>query len=253
MPGDWGGKYGLSLDAYHAVPAEWQVPSLIRAHEALGGTYRLQGRAPRVVWYELADGIRAGDAAYAAMTEGQRRTLCAHFLELLEKEERCHEFREYLDLWSDIADDAARERALAIAAAQPDSGFAQLIVRRMTHAGMPAAPQPRKAPRWFYSRRRSPILGLHTRRRERWVDERLVALKRAADDAGSTFAAAKREWLAAEFEYRVDAARHGGKPRHESPLAARREAARRALERARGELEEASRVFRASRQAVRVS
>ncbi|MGE5094240.1 MAG: hypothetical protein ACM3SO_03825 [Betaproteobacteria bacterium] len=164
--GEYGGKHRLSFEAYHTIPEAWEAPALLEAHRALGGTADLrstprpsEGRAGttdfRAVWYNLADGARAGDAAcielavrfieaqlvvsyagfarsrlaralrHAKLSPEQAQRLSSHFLRLLEADERCEEFSEYLKLWPAVVTPADRARAaeLATHARDPEAPF----------------------------------------------------------------------------------------------------------------------------------
>jgi hypothetical protein len=154
VSGRWGGKHDLTFEEYHSVPQGWQPPAVIETHRALGGTFDVasspraaidsRGRSDyRALWYNIADGIRAGDAACAEiairfieehlivsysgfararlaralkgakLSAPQKKRLSAHFLLLLEKGDKCEEFSEYLRLWPGVIDEADRERARA--------------------------------------------------------------------------------------------------------------------------------------------
>jgi len=156
MTGRWGGKHGLSFEEYHSVPGEWEPLAVIAAHRDLGGTFDIastprqavgsSGKSDyRALWYNVADGIRAGDAAcieiairfveariivsYSGfartriaralkgvpLSEPQRRRLSSHFLKLLEAGDKCDEFREYLKLWPMVINADDRRKALGVA------------------------------------------------------------------------------------------------------------------------------------------
>jgi hypothetical protein len=97
------------------------------------------------MWYNLANGVRAGDAAcielavrfiedrfissysgfartkiaralkHATLSRDQSVRLSSHFLELLEKGDRTEEFSEYLRVWPNVITSADRKRALELA------------------------------------------------------------------------------------------------------------------------------------------
>lgn len=156
-----GGKYDLSFDNYHAVPERWSHGAAIAEHRRLGGTFDIAGTPRRTVfpngiavhrlWYNLGDGARAGDAAcvelavrfieerfivsysgYArtrlaralkrvVLSPEQERRLSTHFLALLKRGERCHEFDAYLALWPVVVNDADRKEVQELIAASADS------------------------------------------------------------------------------------------------------------------------------------
>jgi hypothetical protein len=157
MSGRWGGKHDLTFEDYHAIPEKWQPPAVLEAHRALGGSFDIAA-TPRValdargipnyraLWYNIADGVRAGDVACAEiavrfieehlivsysgfararlaralkgakLSASQKKRLSAQFLLLLEKGDKCEEFSEYLRVWPVVIDEADRERARAAAA-----------------------------------------------------------------------------------------------------------------------------------------
>lgn len=142
----WGGKHQLSSEAYHQVPLAWQAESLLALHQQLGGWYAL-GQTPRLavhrsskyyavchhsVWYNLADGIRAGDAIctelavrfilahlivsysgyarqrllralkHAELTASQKQSLSSHFLQQVQTQNRERCFNTALRLWKQL-------------------------------------------------------------------------------------------------------------------------------------------------------
>ncbi|PYE48109.1 hypothetical protein [Deinococcus yavapaiensis] len=142
-----GGRFQLKFHEYHSAPPPWGREDLLRLHEELGGTFPIattprRTDVPRIdpLWYNLADGIRAGDAAcvelgvrfieaqfvvsysgyararlaralrHAFLTPTQKRRLSNHFYNLLIGQERFDEFTEYIRVWRAIADDAERTR-----------------------------------------------------------------------------------------------------------------------------------------------
>ena len=157
---DWAG-YDLSFESYHAIPARWSYESVIAEHRRLGGTFDIAGTPRQTVfpngiverrlWYNLADGARAGDAACvelavrfieehfivsysgyararlaralkrAALSPEQKRRLSTRFLALLKRGERCHEFESYLALWPVVINDADRKAVQEPIAATAES------------------------------------------------------------------------------------------------------------------------------------
>ena len=145
------------VDAHRSLGGTYDLVAGIPVEERVTGSVRF-----RQLWYALSGGVRANDPAcvelavrfieahlivsyagfarqrlaralrHAVLTEDQRRRLSAHFLQLLEREDRCHEFRDYLRLWSDIASDSVRRRALELVSRYPDDGFARLVVEVLT-------------------------------------------------------------------------------------------------------------------------
>jgi hypothetical protein len=154
----WGGKHDLTFEEYHSVPARWSAEGLEQQRIALGGTfdlgYRGHPRAHQSMWYNLADGVRAGDSAcielavrfiedrfissysgfartkiaralkHAPLSREQRARLSLHFLQLLEKGDRTEEFSEYLRVWPRVISTVDRKLALELAmklkSASPD-------------------------------------------------------------------------------------------------------------------------------------
>lgn len=151
------GKY----ESYHAVPVRWGCEAIIAEHQRLGGTFDIAGtpRQPPFpdgvvhhrLWYNLADGARAGDAACielavrfieerfivsysgyararlarvlkrAPLSPEQKRRLSTHFLTLLKEGERCHEFESHVSLWPVVINDADRKLARELIAATAES------------------------------------------------------------------------------------------------------------------------------------
>lgn len=145
----WGGKHQLTFEEYHSVPVRWSAEGLEEQRRTLGGTYDLgyagHPRAHQSMWYNLANGVRAGDAAcielavrfiedrfissysgfarakvaralkHATLSRDQSMRLSSHFLGLLEKGDRTEEFSEYMRLWPNIITSADRKRALELA------------------------------------------------------------------------------------------------------------------------------------------
>lgn len=183
-----GGKHGLSFDAYHALPEKWRTEAVIAAHRNLGGTFDIAGtpRAAlergatsfRAIWYNLADGVRAGDRACIALavdfiverhivsysgyartrmahalrsatfSAHQRERLSNHFLALLERGDKTPEFSSYLKLWPHVITPDHRRRALEIVSS-PEvaaSSFGRMVVAALS-------PDP--------ANRRSPHEGAH--------------------------------------------------------------------------------------------
>lgn len=134
-----GGKHQLSFEAYHAVPDQWQPEAVVATHRELGGTFDVGG-SPREafkhgrsdyrnLWYNIADGVRAGDTACtelavrfiednfivsysgysrtrlahalkcATLTPEQKERLSSHFLNMLERGDRQCGYTAYLELW----------------------------------------------------------------------------------------------------------------------------------------------------------
>jgi len=176
-----GGKYNVPWDVYHSVPDGWDVESVLGEHRRLGGRFHIEPKAPSVFnspWsryrdllYRIADGVRARDAAcvelavdyielrfigsysgyirsllarrlkHVELTEQQRYRLSAHFLHLLKSGDRCHEFRDYLGLWSRVAlPEHLTELREFTAELEGEAGqFARWVLRRLEqHAGTSA-------------------------------------------------------------------------------------------------------------------
>lgn len=168
----FGGRFQLKIHEYHRVPAPWGRDDLLRLHAALGGTFplattprRTDVPRPERLWYNLADGVRAGDAAcvelavrfieeqfvvsysgyararlaralrHAALSPSQKRRLSRHFHELLTRGERFDEFREYIRVWRVIADedDRANVRAFVRQHLVEDSSFKRRLTRVFEH------------------------------------------------------------------------------------------------------------------------
>lgn len=165
----WAGKHQLSFEQYHQVPVIWQVAPLLELHQQLGGwfalasTPRLALRADRpqlshnhvALWYNLADGIRAGDsicaelavrfieahlivsyAGYArlrllralkntALDAKQKFRLSRHFLLRLQQQDREPGFHEVLRLWKKIIppEHLLKVKQLVLTTGQQDDKF----------------------------------------------------------------------------------------------------------------------------------
>jgi len=147
----YGGKHTLTFEEYHSVPERWSAKGLADQLRALGGTYDLGyspshgAKAHESMWYNLSDGVRAGDDAcieiavrfiedrfissysgfartriaralkHVPLSRDQKARLSSHFLGLLEKGDRTEEFSEYLRLWPSVISSANRKRALELA------------------------------------------------------------------------------------------------------------------------------------------
>ena len=146
----YGGKHTLTFEEYHSVPERWSAKGLADQLRALGGTFDLGyspshgARAHESMWYNLSDGVRAGDDAciemavrfvedrfissysgfarariaralkHARLSRDQKARLSCHFLGLLEKGDRTEEFSEYLRLWPAVISSADRKCALEL-------------------------------------------------------------------------------------------------------------------------------------------
>lgn len=169
------GKYKISSEQYRTVPPAWAPEELLRRHHQLGGRADIatqprlaideRGRTDyRNLWYNLADGIRAGDEACielavafiearvivsysgfarqrlakalyrAPLSKSQQRRLSAHFLALLEAGDKCEEFSAYLRLWPLVITAADRKRAFELLSAQPSSRFGASLIQRLLFA-----------------------------------------------------------------------------------------------------------------------
>lgn len=169
-----GGKHGLSFEAYRALPEKWRTEAVIAAHRDLGGTFDLAGKPRaalergaasfRAIWYNLADGVRAGDCACislavdfieerhivsysgyararmahalrgATLSAQQRERLSSHFLSLLERGDKTPEFSAYLKLWPCIITPEHRRRALEVASSPEAaaSSFGKRVVAALS-------------------------------------------------------------------------------------------------------------------------
>jgi hypothetical protein len=174
MTGRWGGKHDLTFAEYHSVPSKWSAIGIAAQHAALRGTFDLgfsleelgppHPRAHESMWYRISDGIRACDesckelavrfiedrfiSSYsgfararmaralksAALSADQKARLSRHFLALLEAGDRTEEFPEYLRLWSRIAPEEDRKRAIGIVDKMKDAApkFHALVVAALT-------------------------------------------------------------------------------------------------------------------------
>lgn len=174
MSSRWGGKHDLTFAEYHSVPPKWSATGTAAQHAALGGRFdlgfSLDDLGPphpglhMAMWYRISDGVRAGDesckelavrfiedrfiSSYsgfartrmaralksAVLSADQKARLSRHFLALLEASDRTEEFPEYLRLWSRIAPEADRARALEIVDKMKDAApkFQALVVRALT-------------------------------------------------------------------------------------------------------------------------
>ena len=163
----------MSFEAYHALPEKWRTEAVIAAHRDLGGTFDLAGKPRaamergatsfRAIWYNLADGARAGDCAcialavdfieerhivsysgyartrmahalrHATLSAHQRERLSNHFLSLLERGDKTPEFSAYLKLWPCIITPKHRRRALEIVSFEvPASSFGKKVVAALS-------------------------------------------------------------------------------------------------------------------------
>ncbi len=155
-----GGKHNLSFEDYHAIPERWTPAVVLAIHKTLGGNFDIatrprvavggRGRSDyRALWYNIADGVRAGDQAcvelaiqfieehlivsysgfarsriaralrHCSLSQSQKGRLSAQFLTLLATGNRCEEFSEYLKLWPLVVNSSDRKRAIAIVSMQP--------------------------------------------------------------------------------------------------------------------------------------
>ncbi len=136
------GRLSRAHEDYYAIPEGWDVDSVLATHASMGGRYVLEPlRIPRdfdawfkyrAVLYNVADGVRAQDAAcvelairfielpfvgsytgfvrallarrlkHVVLSEQQRRRLHQRFAHLVESGQRSHEFKQYLRLWRQI-------------------------------------------------------------------------------------------------------------------------------------------------------
>ena len=145
----FGGKHNLTPEEYRRVPPRWSAEGLEQQRVALGGAFDIgyhgHPYAHQSMWYNLADGVRAGDIAcielavrfiedrficsysgfartkiaralkHALLSREQKARLSSHFLDLLEKGDRTEEFSEYLRLWPNVISPVDRKRALKLA------------------------------------------------------------------------------------------------------------------------------------------
>lgn len=138
----YGGKHAVPTELYHSVPPGWDVESVVAIHRELGGHFDLRGELAPPTWspllqyrgalYAIAAGVRAGDPAcvelavrfielhfigfyagflralmarrlkHVTLSEQQRQRLSFHFFRLVQSEERCREFKDFVGLWRSI-------------------------------------------------------------------------------------------------------------------------------------------------------
>ncbi len=139
----YGGRFKVSLETYHGVPAGWSKSELIIAHRALGGSFdigspswlpdRKNWLQYRTTLYKIADGVRAKDPAcielavryielhyigsysgylrthlarglkHASLSAEQKERLDRVFLSMVKRRDYTCEFREYVKIWQHIA------------------------------------------------------------------------------------------------------------------------------------------------------
>lgn len=155
----YGGRFKVSWETYHGVPAGWSKSELITAHRALGGSFDIGSSSwlpdrknwiqYRATLYKIAEGVRAKDPAcielavryielryigsysgyirtrlarglkHASLSAEQKERLDQVFLSIVKSRDYTCEFREYVKIWQHIASPEALAFIRSLAAKHP--------------------------------------------------------------------------------------------------------------------------------------
>lgn len=234
-----GGKYNLSFEEYHTVPPAWTPSAVVDRHRKLDGTFDISvtprvaidqhGRSDyRAIWYNIADGIRAGDLAcvelavsfiedrfivsysgyarvrlaralaHASLSALQKERLSSHFLKLLEASEKCDEFSEYVKLWPRVITSEDRLRVIeTVSNKEPVSQeFRQQLLSKLSENISPTVPN------FVRQTNRTSCQTSYLPKRKRYIPVHLRQAKDVADKCGQSYYEAlwrRPELIAQEF------------------------------------------------------